>query len=81
MKPELKLPSEMMYDLCLVLEAYPASEQHTKCSILASELRRELEAYEASRPLTSEENAMIERGLKKFLSASPRPSPHQGEQR
>lgn len=57
---EPMLMSEQALALCHEIEAQSANEQLTKCSVLASQLRRELEIYEQTRPLTDEENARIE---------------------
>lgn len=51
---------EMALDLCHAIEGSPACAQQTKCSLLASELRRELEIYQDTRPLTDDEKAKIE---------------------
>lgn len=63
--------SERMLHLCHAIEASPASEQLTKCSVLAAQLRHELEVYEQTRPLTKEEKAIIAEGWMRFSAASP----------
>lgn len=67
----LPLPmSERMLCLCYAIEASPASEQLTKCSVLAAQLRRELEIYEQTRPLYTDEKALINDAWKRFDGAS-----------
>lgn len=47
----MKTPAEKALALCYAIEELPASEQQTKCSVLASELAQELRA---SNPLLGE---------------------------
>jgi hypothetical protein len=56
------LLSERALRLCHAIERAPASEQLTRCSVLAARLRAELETYEATRPLTEHEQALIKEG-------------------
>lgn len=44
-----QMPSEIAQHLCEELERWPASEQQTRLSLLASQLRKELETYEQTR--------------------------------
>jgi hypothetical protein len=64
-----KLLSEIALDLCHAIESQPGCEQLTKCSVLASQLRQELERYEQTRPLTADETAMIDRAWKAHEAA------------
>lgn len=52
---------EMALDLCHAIEAAPACEQQTTCSVLAAQLREALQRYQDTRPLTPREKAMIDR--------------------
>lgn len=61
-----RLLSEQALDLCHAIEGGVACEQLTKCSVLAAQLRKELEHYEATRPLTAHENAQIAAGWKRL---------------
>lgn len=63
------LMSERMLHLCHAIESSPASEQLTKCSVLAAQLRAELELYEQTRPMDDAEKAMIDDGWKRFQAA------------
>jgi len=54
-----RLLSEQALDLCHAIERGVACEQLTKCSVLAAQLRQELERYEDTRPLTKWENERI----------------------
>lgn len=65
------LMSERMLHICHAIEASPASEQLTKCSVLAAQLRRELELYEQTRPMTPEETARIQAAWKSFSAVAP----------
>jgi len=60
----------MALDLCHAIEESPACAQQTKCSLLAAELRRELEIYQDTRPLTDVEKAKIQIGWQ-MLKAIP----------
>lgn len=65
------LLSEIAQTLCEEIEKSPASEHLTKCSVLASELRREIETYEQTRPLTPEEKAKVDWAWQRFRASSP----------
>lgn len=60
------LMSERALHLCHAIERSPASEQLTKCSLLAAQLRKELERYEETRPMTARENALINAAWKLY---------------
>lgn len=68
------LMSERALHLCHAIEASPASEQLTKCSVLAAQLRRELEIYEQTRPLTAEETASIQAAWKRHSAVPLNPN-------
>lgn len=68
---EGKMLTEIALALCHDIERWPASEQLTKCSLLAAELREQLGIYEDTRPLTERERKLIDEGWKK-LNATPR---------
>lgn len=65
------LLSERALRLCHAIERAPASEQLTKCSVLAAQLRAELETYEATRPLTEHEQSLIRDGWTALSAFSP----------
>ena len=65
--------------LCEEIERYPASEQQTKCSLLASQLRKELEIYEETRPMTPDENELIEKATKQFMAVTPNTTPEEND--
>lgn len=65
------LLSERALRLCHAIERAPASEQLTKCSILAAQLRAELEIYEATRPLTEHEQSLVRDGWSALSASSP----------
>lgn len=66
---EPKLLSEQALDLCHAIERGVACEQLTKCSVLAAELRKEIEVYEDTRPLTDEERNRIAIGWNTYRAA------------
>lgn len=65
------LLSERALRLCHAIERAPASEQLTKCSILAAQLRAELETYEVTRPLTDHEQSLVRDGWIALSASSP----------
>lgn len=71
------LPSEQITLLGQIFERYPASEQHTKCSQLMYELKKELERYEEARPMTKSELLIIKTAWDKYNSTCKvsRPTP------
>lgn len=66
----LWLMSERALHLCHAIERSPASEQLTKCSLLAAQLRKELELYEQTRPMTTAETKMIDKAWRRFSGQS-----------
>lgn len=67
-----RLLSEQALDLCHAIEKSGfACEQLTKCSLLASQLRQELEIYEQVRPLTWGEKQKINDAWQKHVRSSP----------
>lgn len=58
--------SEAAYQLCKSIEMAGADKALTECSILAATLRQKLDDWENSRPMTAEENELIERGLEQI---------------
>lgn len=58
--------SDAAYQLCRSIELAGADEYLTECSVLAATLRQKLSAWEDCRPMTEEENQLIEKGLEQI---------------
>ncbi len=64
--------SEIAYKLCIAIEHAGASEELTDCSVMATALRQKLCEWEEVRPMTDDENRLINAGLEKLKATQPK---------